>query len=191
MREFVNFILQIYNFKTSFVGYRKSIKKVFMKKLLTRLARYYHFFYIAFVFLATVFLLYLIIPGESRFKYEFQKNAPWRHETLMAPFNFAILKSNEQIKAEQDSVRSQYIAYFKLDTLTGIAQQNNLGNTLKKLEQDQQTINNLTDFIGTLYQDGILEQASENYPALQDKEQVILVKKQTGRTRLISKSCIR
>lgn len=147
-----------------------------MKKLLTRLARYYHFFYIAFVFLATVFLLYLIIPGESRFKYEFQKNAPWRHETLMAPFNFAILKSNEQIKAEQDSVRSQYIAYFKLDTLTGIAQQNNLGNTLKKLEQDQQTINNLTDFIGTLYQDGILEQASENYPALQDKEQVILVK---------------
>lgn len=44
-----------------------------MKKLLTRLARYYHFFYIAFVFLATVFLLYLIIPGESRFKYEFQK----------------------------------------------------------------------------------------------------------------------
>ncbi len=176
MREFVNFILQIYNFKTSFVSYRKSIKKVFMKKLLTRLARYYHFFYIAFVFLATVFLLYLIIPGESRFKYEFQKNAPWRHETLMAPFNFAILKSNEQIKAEQDSVRSQYIAYFKLDTLTGIAQQNNLGNTLKKLEQDQQTINNLTDFIGTLYQDGILEQASENYPALQDKEQVILVK---------------
>ncbi|TDN99045.1 HD family phosphohydrolase [Sunxiuqinia elliptica] len=147
-----------------------------MKKLLTRLARYYHFFYIAFVFLATVFLLYLIIPGESRFKYEFQKNAPWRHETLMAPFNFAILKSNEQIKAEQDSVRSQYIAYFKLDTLTGIAQQNNLGNTLRKLEQDQQTINNLTDFIGTLYQDGILEQASENYPALQDKEQVILVK---------------
>lgn len=147
-----------------------------MKKLLTRLARYYHFFYIAFVFLATVFLLYLIIPGESRFKYEFQKNAPWRHETLMAPFNFAILKSNEQIKAEQDSVRSQYIAYFKLDTLTGIVQQNNLGNTLKKLEQDQQTINNLTDFIGTLYQDGILEQASENYPALQDKEQVILVK---------------
>lgn len=176
MREFVNFILQIYNFKTSFVSYRKSIKKVFMKKLLTRLARYYHFFYIAFVFLATVFLLYLIIPGESRFKYEFQKNAPWRHETLMAPFNFAILKSNEQIKAEQDSVRSQYIAYFKLDTLTGIAQQNNLGNTLRKLEQDQQTINNLTDFIGTLYQDGILEQASENYPALQDKEQVILVK---------------
>ena len=44
-----------------------------MKKLLTRLARYYHFFYITFVFIATVFLLYLIIPGESRFKYEFQK----------------------------------------------------------------------------------------------------------------------
>ena len=66
-----------------------------MKKLLTRLARYYHFFYITLVFSASVFILYLIIPGESRFKYEFQKNAPWRHETLIAPFDFAILKAGE------------------------------------------------------------------------------------------------
>lgn len=146
-----------------------------MKKLLTRLARYYHFFYIAFVFIATVFLLYLIIPGESRFKYEFQKNAPWRHETLVAPFNFAILKGEEEVKLEQDSVKSQYIPYLKVDTLQGIAQTNNLAKVLKNYQVDSTAIQNLTHFLSTLYQTGLIEQAPENHPALTNKQEVILV----------------
>jgi hypothetical protein len=146
-----------------------------MKKLLTRLARYYHFFYIAFAFLATVFLLYLIIPGESRFKYEFQKNAPWRHETLVAPFNFAILKSDEQVRIEQDSVKSKFIPYFNVDTLEGIAQTHNLIQTLNTLDVDSATANNLEDFISRLYDVGILEQSPENNPALQNKTQLIAI----------------
>ncbi|MGQ7869525.1 HD family phosphohydrolase [Sunxiuqinia sp. sy24] len=146
-----------------------------MKKLLTRLARYYHFFYIAFVFLATVFLLYLIIPGESRFKYEFQKNAPWRHETLVAPFNFAILKGEEEVKLEQDSVKSQYIPYLKVDTLEQIAQTNNLGRVLGNYQLDTTTIQNLTQFLLELYQTGLIEQAPENHPALTNKKEVILI----------------
>lgn len=146
-----------------------------MKKLLTRLARYYHFFYIVFVFIATVFLLYLIIPGESRFKYEFQKNAPWRHETLVAPFNFAILKGEEEVKLEQDSVKSQYIPYLKVDTLQGIAQTNNLAKVLKNYQVDSTAIQNLTQYLSTLYQVGLIEQAPENHPALNNKQEVILI----------------
>ncbi|WP_430972076.1 HD family phosphohydrolase [Sunxiuqinia rutila] len=146
-----------------------------MKKLLTRLARYYHFFYIAFVFIATVFLLYLIIPGESRFKYEFQKNAPWRHETLVAPFNFAILKGEEEVKLEQDSVKSQYIPYLKVDTLQGIAQTNNLAKVLKNYQVDSTAIQNLTQFLSDLYQTGLIEQAPANHPALTNKQEVILI----------------
>ena len=157
-----------------------------MKKLLTRLARYYHFFYIAFAFSATVFLLYLIIPGESRFKYEFQKNAPWRHETLIAPFNFAILKADEEVKLEQDSVKNQYIPYFKIDTLERMAQTNNLNKALQQLDIDSSIIKNLTHYLSDLYQAGILEQNSQNHPALQNKKQVIVIKNKLAERVLVA-----
>lgn len=147
-----------------------------MKKLLTRLARYYHFFYIAFAFLATVFLLYLIIPGESRFKYEFQKNSPWRHETLVAPFNFAILKADEDVKLDQDSVRSKYIPYLKIDTLQRMVQTNNLAKSLEQFDLDTATVRNLSHFLAELYETGLIEQAPENHPGLQNKNEVILIK---------------
>jgi len=67
-----------------------------MKKLLTRLNNSYHLFYITIVLVAGISLIFLIFPGESRFKYEFQKGSPWRHETLIAPFNFAILKTESE-----------------------------------------------------------------------------------------------
>ncbi len=152
-----------------------------MKKLLTRLARYYHFFYIAFAFLATVFLLYLIIPGESRFKYEFQKNSPWRHETLVAPFNFAILKADEEVKLDQDSVRSKYIPYLKIDTLQRIVQTNNLTKSLEQFDLDAGSVENLTHFLADLYETGLIEQAPENHPGLQNKSEVILIKDKLAR----------
>jgi hypothetical protein len=147
-----------------------------MKKLLTRLARYYHFFYIASAFLATVFVLYLVIPGESRFKYEFQKNAPWRHETLIAPFDFAILKVDEEVKSEQDSVRKRFVPYLEIDTLQQIAQTNNLKNTLEKLNLDSVKTEKLTGYLKQLYQTGIIEQSQENHPALAGKKEIILIK---------------
>lgn len=147
-----------------------------MKKLLTRLARYYHFFYITFAFLATVFLLYLIIPGESRFKYEFQKNAPWRHETLMAPFNFAILKSDDEVKQEQDSARNRFVPYLKLDTLEQLAETNNLINTLNQYKLDSTNIHLLSKLLSHLYQTGILELPPANHPNLKGKSQVILIR---------------
>lgn len=152
-----------------------------MKKLLTRLARYYHFFYIAFAFLATVFLLYLIIPGESRFKYEFQKNSPWRHETLVAPFNFAILKADEDVKLDQDSVRSKYIPYLKIDTLQRMVQTNNLAKSLEQFDLDTATVRNLSHFLAELYETGLIEQAPENHPGLQNKNEVILIKDKLAR----------
>ena len=48
-----------------------------------------------------VFIVYLS-PREVQFKYEFQKGKPWLHENLVAPFDFAILKSETALKEEYD-----------------------------------------------------------------------------------------
>lgn len=42
----------------------------------------------------------LMMPRSTKFKYEFQKMRPWKHEALYAPFNFPIYKTTEQYDAE-------------------------------------------------------------------------------------------
>ena len=45
-------------------------------------------------------LIVLITPTKSSFKYEFQQGHYWKHENLVAPFDFAIKKSNKELSLE-------------------------------------------------------------------------------------------
>jgi putative nucleotidyltransferase with HDIG domain len=152
-----------------------------MKKLLTRLSRYYNVLFIALLFSATIFMLFLIVPGESRFRYEFQKNAPWRHETLIAPFNFAIYKPDEIVKAERDSVKKQFIPYYLEDSLTSIQQCKNLELELNELSSELEGLNakNKQKIVNTLqriYEAGIISQSPESHPVLKDKKEIFVVR---------------
>lgn len=152
-----------------------------MKKLLTRLSRYYHFFYIALVFSATIFLLYLIIPGESRFQYEFQKNTPWRHETLIAPFDFAIYKPDEVVEVEKDSIQNEFIPYFNSDSLIGIQQTQNFKLKLESVRSEMPiltpaTIFSLYNYLATIYNAGVISQSPDSNPIIKDKSEIYEVK---------------
>ncbi|MDD4190458.1 MAG: HDIG domain-containing protein [Mangrovibacterium sp.] len=157
-----------------------------MKKLLTRLKRYYHFFYIALAFSASIFILYLVIPGETRFRYEFQKNAPWRHETLIAPFNFAILKPDEKVKQERDSIQKQFIPYYKKDTLTGIQQSRNFDLKLNQLREkisrlEPRVIDAMTGYLTQVYDSGIIDQSPDKHPLLKNKKELFVISGKTAR----------
>lgn len=148
-----------------------------MKKLLTRLARYYHFLYIIFAFSASILMLYLIIPGESRFRFEFQKNAPWRHETLIAPYNFAIYKPDEIIKTEQDSIVKKFIPYYIKDSLISLQQAQNFELELQGLTNEipgltPEVINKLTSCLANMYLAGIISQSPDTHPVLKDKTEL-------------------
>jgi len=68
------------------------------------------------MFAATVILLVLVLPKEGKFRYEFSKGKPWLHDDLYAPFDFAIIKYDDELKAEQAQVLSLLKPFFKLDT---------------------------------------------------------------------------
>jgi putative nucleotidyltransferase with HDIG domain len=68
------------------------------------------------MFAATVILLVLVLPKEGKFRYEFNKGKPWLHDDLYAPFDFAIIKYDDELKAEQEQVLSLMKPFFKLDT---------------------------------------------------------------------------
>lgn len=62
-----------------------------------------------------VVLLTLIMPRNGKFEYNYRKGSQWNYETLVAPFNFPILKTSEQIMFEKERQGSTYVPYFKLD----------------------------------------------------------------------------
>ncbi|MBT5615817.1 MAG: HDIG domain-containing protein, partial [Flavobacteriales bacterium] len=50
-----------------------------------------------------------------KFKYEFTKGKPWMHETIIAPFDFSILKSVEEIESEKDIINKQHAPIFNFN----------------------------------------------------------------------------
>jgi putative nucleotidyltransferase with HDIG domain len=66
------------------------------------------------LFLIATGLIVFLFPREGKFKYEFQKGKPWQHEDLIAPFDFPIHKSQEELKKEREQVlNNQKIYFFK------------------------------------------------------------------------------
>lgn len=153
-----------------------------MKKLLTQLNQSYHLFYLTMVFLAGIGIIFLLFPGESRFKYEFQKGSPWRHETLIAPFNFAILKTEAELKTESDSVLKTYLPYFTLDSLIEPEKVREFAAALSKLSETNpeikpvRNIQNLPAILRNIYKAGILPQAISSYTELAGKAEIMQVK---------------
>ncbi|NQU53245.1 MAG: hypothetical protein HQ522_11980, partial [Bacteroidetes bacterium] len=87
-----------------------------MSKFQDKIKNYTQIFYWIFVFVVTTSMLFLILPGEPKFKYEYQKGFPWRHDNLVAPFDFAILKTTQEVENEKADQIKTIISYFTCDT---------------------------------------------------------------------------
>ena len=67
------------------------------------------------LFLLATILIVWMFPNKASFKFEFQKGKPWLHETLIAPYDFPVYKSSEQLVDEQDQLRNNLKLTFVLD----------------------------------------------------------------------------
>ena len=68
-------------------------------------------FYKVFLFLLTTFLIVYLFPKGGKFKYDIPKGKPWQYENLYARFDFAILKTPEEIAAEKEEITKSHIPY--------------------------------------------------------------------------------
>lgn len=72
---------------------------------------------IDFKVLTPLVVLFLILtfmfPRTAKFSYDYRKGSPWSHETLLAQFDFPILKTEEQIRDEKSKSKSQVIPYYR------------------------------------------------------------------------------
>ena len=63
----------------------------------------------------TVLLIVIALPKETQFNYTFQKGKPWAFENLMAPFDFAINKTEAELNEEKATVMKNSHPFYRFD----------------------------------------------------------------------------
>ena len=66
-------------------------------------------------FVLALAIVVLLMPRNVKFKYEYQKMRPWPHETLYAPFNFPVYKSDETVRKEKEEALKSVEPIFTFD----------------------------------------------------------------------------
>lgn len=61
-------------------------------------------------------LLVFVMPRSANFSYQYAKGAVWTHETLKAPFDFPILKTNERLARDREEAVQQVVPCFSVDS---------------------------------------------------------------------------
>ena len=169
-----------------------------MSKNFWKIRNKYASIYKLFLFLISIFLLVLLFPREGTFKYEFRKGKYWMHEDLIAPFDFAITKSEEEITSEKTDLLSNIKPYFRMDTVLNLQKRNEFKSLLNKkwdekyalakneTNKRQKIVSSILNIYDSLINTGVIEIVSEieNKPV---DFSIILIKNNIAEEKEISK----
>lgn len=84
--------------------------------------------------IACIIVIYSI-PKEGKFKYEYQKGSPWKHANLIAPFDFSIYKSRQELREEEDEVRKNAKLYFNKNNEIQLTNLNTFTNEFNEVTE--------------------------------------------------------
>ena len=86
-----------------------------MSDFVNKLYRNHSLIYKGLLFVCTTFLIVYLFPKSGKFKYNFEKGKPWQSEVLLAPFDFAIKKTDAELTVEKQELSDNSFLYFDLD----------------------------------------------------------------------------
>lgn len=133
-----------------------------MKDLINKFYKNHSLIYKVLLFISTTFLIVYLFPKSGKFKYNFEKGKPWQSETLYAPFDFAIQKTEEELTQEKNNIVKNSTRYFELDKAVAPYVLNEFNNTFDKaipdsIKKDRSRLKRIgRDIINDLYDYGVL-----------------------------------
>ncbi len=130
--------------------------------------------------LAILFIIYFTTPNK-KIGYFYQKNKPWKYNNLIAPFDFPVYKTQDEIKKEKDSILINFYPYLdekveiKNEVLENI---NSIINNFSSIRQADTSfiidfyeyVNNIID---SLYNKGVIK--NSDLQKIKSKDTVIIV----------------
>ncbi|MCL7754265.1 HDIG domain-containing metalloprotein [Polaribacter sp. Z022] len=131
---------------------------------------------------ATIAIVYLF-PKGSHFKYDFSNGQLWKYDNLYAPFDFAIQKTEEEIKIEIKEIEANSKSYFVQDFKIENTVKANFKRRFSLIKESDSLsitqINNLSkvgeSIINTVYKNGFLEVVSQD--RVLNKNEIIAIRK--------------
>ena len=126
----------------------KLFKEIFMEKFnLPRKFKVY------IPLLALFLILVFMMPRSPKFNYDYRKGSPWLHETLVAQFDFPVLKTEAQLLEEREKAGSVFIPYYKLDGKVASRSMNAVSSLELGKWSDAKVV--ISDALTSLYSKGI------------------------------------
>ena len=143
-----------------------------MKRLLNRLFENHSLIFKMVIYLASVVAIVYLFPRSGQFKYQFQKGKVWHYDDFYAPFDFAIIKSDEELEFEKSSIKNNSIDFFEIqDTVVAnVIQKFNI-EAHKKFDNPSYNSQNFKlgfqksqEVIGRIYNKGYLSKSYKFHP---------------------------
>jgi putative nucleotidyltransferase with HDIG domain len=71
---------------------------------------------------ASICVIVFTLPKQAKFRYEYDRGRIWTQKDLVSPYNFAILKTQQEIESDQQAALHSVIPIYQLDMEMGQAQ---------------------------------------------------------------------
>jgi len=148
------------------------------KLFLSKFAKFFPYLLV----LGVVASISFLFPDNLTFKYQFEKGKTWRYEDLVAPFDFAIQKTEAELNAETKQIKADFSPYYELNPDILKQQKkffaDEFQQQLELIKSDNQFrevmgrperySNYGNGFLERIYQQGIIKLASEHQGRGQD-----------------------
>lgn len=115
----------------------------------------------SFQVLLTALIIVFAFPTKSSFKYEFTKGQFWKHENLISPMDFAIKKTEKEIRQEEKEIERNKKLFFKKDKAFETTALEEFRNANAE-KTDSRSLNFALETIKRLYAIGILQNTDGN-----------------------------
>lgn len=148
------------------------------KKLKRRLNALFRIVIMLIICVVTIYLF----PKIGSFQYAYQKGMPWRYETLNAPFDFPIYKTDEELQVDREKIQEEQSPIFNLNPQTASFQVGKFKTALHGFENENTSyaLNQLIRTYENIYASGLVQLPEQLDP--QKIKRIKIVKNKIGKT---------
>lgn len=142
-----------------------------------------------FLFVVAAGLIIYVFPREGRFRYQFQEGKPWRYGLLTAPYSFPIVKDQDELAAEKDSVLRSHKPYVVMDANVAEEMLNNFNRYYNLYLRATVPLHYkvyLNDQLSLIYKAGIISASVRNDFQKEKLKSLMVVNKPMVETRDLS-----